>query len=246
MSDDLVKRLTIKAGVMEMGEKIAWGSDTSLMREAADRIEAMTEQLEAARADAKEAEGYAEGLERDLKTCCMAQTVMDNTVAELERERDALKATYDDIYADAMSDAESDARDFESDLWKGIRKLITELGFDWSGDVQYDGVPADEAVSFLREAIGELEEKLRARAAERNHANDVNDAAIEGVNRLKAKLAKAVEALRYYANEENYKGVSLTDPCGCCSSWYEPKIHIDGEDSGHIARATLAEIEGEK
>jgi Rod binding domain-containing protein len=39
MSDDLVKRLTIKAGVMEMGEKIDWGSDTSLMREAADRIE---------------------------------------------------------------------------------------------------------------------------------------------------------------------------------------------------------------
>jgi len=44
----------------------------------------MLEQLKAARADAKEAEAYAEGLERDLKTCCMAQTVMDNTVAELE------------------------------------------------------------------------------------------------------------------------------------------------------------------
>ena len=37
--DDLVKRLTITAGVMEMGEMIAWGSDTALMREAADRIE---------------------------------------------------------------------------------------------------------------------------------------------------------------------------------------------------------------
>jgi uncharacterized protein YbgA (DUF1722 family) len=36
---DLVKRLTIKAGVIEMGEKIAWGSDTALMREAAARIE---------------------------------------------------------------------------------------------------------------------------------------------------------------------------------------------------------------
>jgi len=44
MSDDLVKRLTIKAGVMEMGEKIAWGSDTSLMREAADRIEELEEE----------------------------------------------------------------------------------------------------------------------------------------------------------------------------------------------------------
>jgi hypothetical protein len=33
----------------------------------ADRIEALTEQLEAARADAKEAEAYAEGLEREVK-----------------------------------------------------------------------------------------------------------------------------------------------------------------------------------
>jgi chromosome segregation ATPase len=74
-------------------------------RQSADRIEALTaerdehwksfvhwrkeadvltEQLEAARADAKEAEAYAEELERDLKTCRMAQGVMDNTVAELE------------------------------------------------------------------------------------------------------------------------------------------------------------------
>jgi ABC-type uncharacterized transport system ATPase subunit len=45
MSDDLVKRLTIKAGVMEMGEKIAWGSDTSLMREAAKRIEELEAKL---------------------------------------------------------------------------------------------------------------------------------------------------------------------------------------------------------
>ena len=45
MIDDLVKRLTIKAGVMEMGEKIAWGSDTSLMREAADRIKELERKL---------------------------------------------------------------------------------------------------------------------------------------------------------------------------------------------------------
>jgi chromosome segregation ATPase len=49
-----------------------------------DHIKALTEQLEAARADAKEAEAYAEELERDLKTSRMAQGVMDNTVAELE------------------------------------------------------------------------------------------------------------------------------------------------------------------
>jgi hypothetical protein len=36
---DLVNQLNIKAGVIEMGERIAWGSDTALMREAAREIE---------------------------------------------------------------------------------------------------------------------------------------------------------------------------------------------------------------
>jgi chromosome segregation ATPase len=52
---------------------------------------------------------------------------------------------------------------------------------------------AKEAEAYAEE----LEEKLRARTAERNHANDVTDAAIEEVNRLKALLAKAVEALKH-------------------------------------------------
>ena len=59
-----------------------------------------------------------------------------------------------------------------------------------------------------------------------------------------ALFAELVEALRFYADEQNYKGQSLTDPCGCCSTWYEPKIHIDGEDSGDRARAILAKIGG--
>lgn len=58
-----------------------------------------------------------------------------------------------------------------------------------------------------------------------------------------ALLAEAVEVLRFYADEENYRGRSITDPCGCCSSWYEPKIHIDGEDSGDRARAFIAKLE---
>ena len=39
--NDIVKRLRIKANVISMGEKIAWGSDTDLMNEAADIIEAL-------------------------------------------------------------------------------------------------------------------------------------------------------------------------------------------------------------
>ena len=36
---DLPKQLRIKAGMIHMGERIAWGSDTTLMEEAADLIE---------------------------------------------------------------------------------------------------------------------------------------------------------------------------------------------------------------
>ncbi len=35
MNDDLIKRLTTKAQMIELGERIAWGSETSLMHEAA-------------------------------------------------------------------------------------------------------------------------------------------------------------------------------------------------------------------
>jgi hypothetical protein len=44
--DPLVRNLRVKAGVMQMGEKIEWGSDTRLMYQAADRIEKLREELE--------------------------------------------------------------------------------------------------------------------------------------------------------------------------------------------------------
>lgn len=65
-----------------------------------------------------------------------------------------------------------------------------------------------------------------------------DDARIE----LEAKLAKAVETLEFYGDERNYEGKYIADQCGCCSSWYEPKIHKDGQDSGDAARAALAAI----
>ncbi|PWJ88439.1 hypothetical protein C8D77_111162 [Mesorhizobium loti] len=36
--DKLIERLRIKAGMIEMGEKIAWGSDSALMYEAASAL----------------------------------------------------------------------------------------------------------------------------------------------------------------------------------------------------------------
>ncbi len=49
-------------------------------------IQTLTEQLEAARADAKEAEAYAEELEKQLNICRMAQVVMENGIAQVEGE----------------------------------------------------------------------------------------------------------------------------------------------------------------
>lgn len=46
---DIVNQLNIKAGVMEMGERIAWGSDTALMREAASEIEKLRALVKLAR-----------------------------------------------------------------------------------------------------------------------------------------------------------------------------------------------------
>jgi hypothetical protein len=107
----------------------------------------------------------------------------------------------------------------------------------------------DKACDWCRQSANRIE----ALTAERDEAmqllqtlSNMNGDLSRDMYKTKLLLAKAVEALTLYANEENYKGVSLTHPCGCCSSWYNPKIHIGGEDSGHIARATLAEIEGEK
>lgn len=50
--DTLVARLRTKAGVMEMGERIAWGSDTALMYEASSALEAAQAAREAAEAKA--------------------------------------------------------------------------------------------------------------------------------------------------------------------------------------------------
>lgn len=43
---DLPKRLRITASMIALGERIAWGSDTALMEEAADMIEALSASVE--------------------------------------------------------------------------------------------------------------------------------------------------------------------------------------------------------
>jgi DNA repair exonuclease SbcCD ATPase subunit len=73
---------------------VHWRKEADVLTEQLELLATTNEQLvainEAARADAKEAEAYAEELKRDLKTCRMAQVVMDNTVAELEKQCEGL------------------------------------------------------------------------------------------------------------------------------------------------------------
>jgi len=61
------------------------------MDEAADRIEALTEQLEAARADAKEAEAYAEELEKEIELNEQEACMLENDLIKADKEIDDLK-----------------------------------------------------------------------------------------------------------------------------------------------------------
>jgi hypothetical protein len=59
------------------------------------------------------------------------------------------------------------------------------------------------------------------------------------IDALEAKLAKAVAALRFYADETHYDTVYEPLPCEYCTDIYEPI----NKDRGSSARAVLAELE---
>lgn len=59
MSKTLSEQLRIKAGVMQMGEKISWGSDTALMEQAATEIDRLKAELAQVR---KEQESDCHGI----------------------------------------------------------------------------------------------------------------------------------------------------------------------------------------
>jgi hypothetical protein len=60
--------------------------------DAADRIEALTEQLEAARADAKEAEAYAGELEKEIELNEQEACMLEDDFIKADKQIDALKA----------------------------------------------------------------------------------------------------------------------------------------------------------
>jgi predicted RNase H-like nuclease (RuvC/YqgF family) len=87
MSDEeLVKRL--RDDVNGEHDMTPHGADCL---QAADRIEALTEQLEAARADAKEAESYADGLEKEIELNEQEACMLENDLIKADKEIDDLK-----------------------------------------------------------------------------------------------------------------------------------------------------------
>ena len=100
-NEELINNLTIKAGVMEMGEKIAWGSDTALMRQAASTLQSQAERIkELERESETHAKAYGlaiverDNLRHELETAqegwrCECST---DDACRFARERDALRA----------------------------------------------------------------------------------------------------------------------------------------------------------
>ena len=107
-NEELINNLTIKAGVMEMGEKIAWGSDTALMRQAAATLQSQAERIkELERESETHAKAYGlaiverDNLRHELETAqegwrCECST---DDACRFARERDALRAQLDAIAA---------------------------------------------------------------------------------------------------------------------------------------------------
>ena len=89
-NEELINNLTIKAGVMEMGEKIAWGSDTALMRQAAATLQSQAERIKVLELDLDVQAGSIEAV----------QTV---NARQAERIK-ALEGQLDDATAASRSD----------------------------------------------------------------------------------------------------------------------------------------------
>jgi hypothetical protein len=69
------------------------------------------------------------------------------------------------------------------------------------------------------------------------------DEAVSRVKELEAKLAKAVDALEFYAEVDNYEDQHRPEDCGCCYYLHDAEIK---EDEGARARTTLTELTGGK
>lgn len=109
--------------------------------------------------------------------------------AQTERA-DAMRRSYDELYADALADARSDAQEFEGDLWKLLRDYLTELNLDWY-DYTEDGITAEQAIEHIRDAMDG--ETARADAAERELHGPISDLTGADITNIIAHLSLELE-----------------------------------------------------
>lgn len=95
--ENIIKSLVVKAGVMEMGEKIAWGSDTALMRQAAAALQTQAERIKELEAEIITRTSYGDeqtdfaiklAAERDALRAQLAEIEKQEPVLVVEKEPD--------------------------------------------------------------------------------------------------------------------------------------------------------------
>ena len=154
--ENIIKSLVVNAGVMEMGEKIAWGSDTALMRQAAAALQTQAERI-------KE-------LEAEIITRASYGDEQTDFAIKLAAERDALRAQLSEIAA-----TEPVARTVADTTNTGhsyVKVLVNELPFRTElftrpmpaqiiglQDV-HDAVTADPTLANCAQDVMELVEAL--------------------------------------------------------------------------------------
>jgi hypothetical protein len=146
---------------------------------------------------------------------------LNEALVELMDDRDATLAKA--VEANEKLTAERDEHWKSFVHWRKEADALTE---------QLEAARADakEAEAYAEE----LEKEIELNEQEACMVEDDLIKADKEIDDLKAKLAKAVDALRFYADENRY-GLPSDGPWGLGST-----------DFGKIARSTLAEIEGEK
>ena len=96
-------------------------------------IEALTEQLEAARADAKEAEAYAEELEKEIELNEQEACMLENDFIKADKEIDALKAKLEKT-VELLKEARQDLEEYVTHEWPKDEHPVYER--KWERDME--------------------------------------------------------------------------------------------------------------
>ena len=185
-----------------------------------------------------------------------AATMLEALAADRDAQKaraDALRHSYDELYADALADARSDAQEFEGELWKLLRDYLTKLNLDWS-DYTDDGITAEQAIEHIRECMDGETARADALAKERDRFEAAlarccqvggQTYYIDRIQAAEAKVARLVDAMNKIKALGDNAECCGQGECGgysppeCCG---QPLYGLDRAQN--IARAIIAEVQG--